>query len=74
MQLRIEVSQLKSDFQKPAFYEQYKYADGYLQLFYKLPYEELWSFYGFITLEDLELKLGTEQFKRFLECEREFVI
>jgi len=71
----VEVLQLKPD-TDPTIYEKYKYKEeGYLMLFWH--YEEkdpIRNMHGFVTPENLKERIGLEQWKKFGEGKRTFII
>lgn len=64
---KVEIQQLKPEINKAEF-EQYKFKDrGYLVLYSKSKGEGSWSFHGFITLEDIKIKLGIKAYSQTLK-------
>ena len=56
-------------------YEKYKFKDlGYLTLLWNKSKSEIWSWHGFITVEELKDKIGTKQYSKFCQGKREFII
>ncbi len=56
-------------------FEPFKFKDqGYIFLNWKYEKEDTWSFYGCITSEELKERLGIEQYRKFCNGKREFII
>ena len=76
---KIDVCQLKNDNDLDK-YEQYKFKDlGYLVLYWTKHKadkngEFMWSWHGFITVAELKERIGENQYKKFCEGKREFII
>jgi len=56
-------------------YEKYKFKDlGYLVLLWNKSNSEIWSWHGFITIDDLKKRIGVKQYSKFCQGKREFII
>jgi len=76
---KIEITQLKSD-ANVAYFEPYKFKDlGYMVLSWTNQKadsfgEYSWYWHGFITIDELKRYIGTNQYSKFCQGKREFII
>lgn len=76
---KIEISQLKDDMDITQF-EKFKFKDlGYLTLLWTKSKadkngEFQWNWHGFITIDELKERIGENQYCKFCQGKREFII
>lgn len=70
---KVEHAQLKPAV-NPDGYNEYKFDSGYLVLYYKNNKNDSFTYYGFITPQQLKEKLGEKQYSKFCQGKREFTL
>jgi len=56
-------------------YEKYKFKElGYLTLLWNKSNSNIWSWHGFITIQELKDRIGEKQYSKFCQGKREFII